>query len=78
MISGVAVCLFFLLLLIFVSQSDGTVVMFVGSVTIFSGLLLHSILSRTTLARTARVLLVLVSLVLAAVLAFVLATFLRS
>jgi uncharacterized membrane protein HdeD (DUF308 family) len=67
-----------LALLLFVTKSDATAVMFVGSATIVSGLLLHSALQRSSLNAATQLLLVAADVLLTAALAIFLVAAIRA
>jgi hypothetical protein len=67
-----------LVLLLFVTKSDATAVMFVGSATIVSGLLLRSALQRSSLNAATQFLLVVADVVLTAALTIFLVAVIRS
>jgi hypothetical protein len=67
-----------LVLLLFVTQSDGTAVMFVGNATIASGILVHSALQRSPFSAATKFLLVAADLLLTAALTIFLVVAIRA
>jgi hypothetical protein len=72
-----AMTFLFLLLLIFVSDNDATVVMFVGYSAMFAATLMYALLRRTAIGPVARALLVIAAPVVAGVLASLLTSALQ-